>query len=281
MLYTLYSMLNKAHEQGGRNNGIARRMPLWKECADYFPMALHKTVDLQPGKPYVFGYHPHGVIGLGVVISIASDALGVKKLFPGVSIHPGTLDINFQVPISRDVLLSLGFVSCNESALDAVLDNGDSVLLAVGGAAESMNAAPGTNRLTLDSRMGFVRLALKHGAGLVPIFGFGESDIFEQVDNHEGTWVRWFQETFKDVTTFSPLLPYGRYGILPYRRPITVVVGAPIDVPKIQNPTEFEVRKYHRQYVDALKRLYHSHKNELLPHRKSDLVIVDEVTAKL
>ena len=32
---------------------------------DYFPIRLHKTCDLPPDRPYIFGYHPHGVIALG------------------------------------------------------------------------------------------------------------------------------------------------------------------------------------------------------------------------
>ncbi|TPX75469.1 hypothetical protein CcCBS67573_g03264 [Chytriomyces confervae] len=281
LLVILYAQVDKTHEQGGRKLGWIRKLFSWKLCADYFPMALYKTAELKPNRPHVFGYHPHGVIGLGVVIAIGSDALGVKDLFPGVTIRPGTLEINFQIPFIREILLNCGFVSVNESALDAVLSNNESVLVAVGGAAEALDSVPGTNKLTLYSRHGFVRLALRHGAALVPMFGFGESDLFEQVDNREGTWIRWFQENFKEWATFSPLIPYGRYGILPYRRPVTVVVGAPIDLPKVENPTEDEVRKWHRVYMSSLRSLFDAHKEELLPHRTSDLEFADQVVAKL
>ena len=31
----------------------------------YFNARLHKTADLAPGKPYIFAYHPHGVLSFG------------------------------------------------------------------------------------------------------------------------------------------------------------------------------------------------------------------------
>ncbi|KAJ3025156.1 UNVERIFIED_CONTAM: Diacylglycerol O-acyltransferase 2 [Siphonaria sp. JEL0065] len=199
----------------------------------------------------------------------------------GITIHPATLNLNFKIPLFRDMLLSLGFISCTEKSLTSTLSKNDSVLLAVGGAAEALDSCPGTSKLTLDSRLGFIRLALQNGAFLVPVFGFGETDIFEQVENRDGSFVRWFQETIKNLLSFSPVLFYGRFGILPYRRPVAVVFGAPIEVPKVLDPSEEVVRRWHRVYVEELKKLYHAHKDELLPKRIEDLVIVDQVVAKL
>ncbi|KAI9328086.1 diacylglycerol O-acyltransferase 2 [Obelidium mucronatum] len=276
--FILYTFFNKAHERRGRNNGWLRDLFTWNLCADYFPISLHKTVNLPRDKPYVFAYHPHGILGAGVVLGIATNALGIKQLLPGVNIHPATLDMNFRIPVFRDFLLSLGFISCESTALDAVLSNNESVMLAVGGAAEAMDSRPGTNFLTLDTRLGFIRLALRHGASLVPVFGFGETDIFSQTENREGSFLRRFQELFKDWFTFSPVFFYGRFGVvIPYRRPVAVVIGKPIHVPKLLDPSDLQVRKWHSVYVKALKELYNAHKDELLPHRTSDLVIVDQI----
>ena len=40
------------------------------------------------------------------------------------------------------------------------------------------------------------------------------------------------------------------------RRPINVVVGAPIPVPKVESPTDEEVDRLHSEYVAALAKLY-------------------------
>ena len=54
---------------------------------------------------------------------------------------------------------------------------GSSLTIVVGGAAESLSAHPGTADLTLKRRKGFIKLAIKQGADLVPVFSFGENDV--------------------------------------------------------------------------------------------------------
>jgi hypothetical protein len=38
--------------------GAPRRLPNWRKCAQYCPMTLVKTADLDPDKAYLFGFHP-------------------------------------------------------------------------------------------------------------------------------------------------------------------------------------------------------------------------------
>jgi 2-acylglycerol O-acyltransferase 2 len=56
---------------------------------------------------------------------------------------------------------------------------GSTITIVVGGAAESLSAHPGTADLTLKRRKGFIKLAIRQGADLVPVFSFGENDVRE------------------------------------------------------------------------------------------------------
>ncbi|KAK9760171.1 diacylglycerol O-acyltransferase 1 [Basidiobolus ranarum] len=150
-------------------------------------------------------------------------------------------------------------------------------MIVVGGATESLSAFPGTNDLVLRKRVGFVKLSLRTGASLVPVFGFGENDIFDQVASEPGTKVRQVQSRIQQIFGFTVPLFYGRgifnydLGILPHRRPIVVVVGKPIDVEKIENPTEEDIKKYHELYVAALQELYNKYKDVYAKERVSEL----------
>ncbi len=42
--------------------------------------------------------------------------------------------------------------------------------------------------------------------------------------------------------------------MLPYRKPITVVVGKPIPVEKVENPTSEQILAMHAKYISALVR---------------------------
>lgn len=64
---------------------------------------------------------------------------------------------------------------------------------------------------------------------LVPMFAFGENDIYKQVANPVGSRLRRFQTAFTKVLTFSLPLFYGHglfnctFGLLPFRHPVSVV----------------------------------------------------------
>ena len=61
---------------------------------------------------------------------------------------------------------------------------------------------------------------------------------------------------------FTPVIFFGRgifqynYGIVPYRKKITVVVGKPLEVAKVENPSREEIADLHQRYVQAITDLY-------------------------
>ena len=67
-------------------------------------------------------------------------------------------------------------------------------MLAIGGASESLYAAPGTYDLVLGSRKGFVRIALQTGASLVPVLNFGENELFNTIRPQAKSGLRRFQK---------------------------------------------------------------------------------------
>lgn len=148
---------------------------------------------------------------------------------------------------------------------------GRSVMLVVGGAAESLETNVGENNLVLQNRRGFVKMALKTGANLVPVFSFGENDIFEVVQ-FEGKWKQWQMYLQKKLGFAVPLF-FGRAltgglehtvfkcnaGLFPFRTPIHSVVGAPVEVPKKFTDEEITTEvldKYHDAYVKALREVH-------------------------
>ena len=161
-------------QRGARFLPWTRRLPFWNTLADYFPVRLHKSCDLDPDGNYLFGYHPHGIIGVGAFITFATNATGFEQAFPGLDLRLLTLAVNFFFPFTREVLMALGINSVKK---ESVINNltrkpGASVAIVVGGAAEALDARPGWAVLTLARRKGFVKMALRTGASLVPLFAF-------------------------------------------------------------------------------------------------------------
>ena len=90
--------------------------------------------------------------------------------------------------------------------------------------------------------------------------------MFLQYPNPEGSRLRRFQTWFKSRFAFSPPAFYGRgifqytWGLMPYRRPINVVVGKPIPVEKVAEPSDEQIDQLHVKYVQELKKLYETYR---------------------
>lgn len=59
----------------------------------------------------------------------------------------------------------MGICSVTKKSCENVLKKGpgNAIVIVVGGAAESLNAHPGTSDLVLKKRLGFIKIAIKQG----------------------------------------------------------------------------------------------------------------------
>lgn len=140
--------------------------------------------------------------------------------------------------------------------------------LIVGGAEESFYALPNVYKCVLKNRKGFVKIALRTGASLVPAISFNENNLYELVDTKPGSWGWFVQHTIKRYTTVAPILFNGRgylqynFGLIPKRYPVTTVIGAPIHLKQTPNPSQEEIDRVHQQFCSELGTLFETHKSK-------------------
>jgi 2-acylglycerol O-acyltransferase 2 len=79
---------------------------------------------LDPSKNYLFGYHPHGIISVGAFVNFGTEATHFSKLFGGINLNLMTLGMNFNIPIAREIILSLGIVSASKASCEYILNSG-------------------------------------------------------------------------------------------------------------------------------------------------------------
>lgn len=146
-VYLIWVWFDDAPENGGRKVQWVRRWSLFRYFAEYFPISLIKTADLPPDRPYLFGYHPHGIIGMGAVATFATEALEFSDTFPGLEARLMTLQSNFKLPLYRELLLAMGLCSVSKKSCERALrkGKGSCIAIVVGGAAESLKAHPGVS----------------------------------------------------------------------------------------------------------------------------------------
>jgi len=267
-----------------------RSLPLWRLFAGYFPMALHKTYDLPPNRKYILGYHPHGIISHGAWCAFATNALGFGDKFPGITNSLLTLDSNFRLPFYRDWILAMGIRSVSKESIRNLLSRGGpnndgqgrAVTIVIGGARESLEAQPGHLRLILKGRKGFIKMALRTGADLVPVIGFGENDLYDQLSPKTHPMVHKVQMILLKVFKFTIPALHGRgllnydVGLMPYRRQVNIVVGKPIEVNESHGmqPAQEEIDRYHALYVAEVERLFAAYKDQFSNGKVPELEII-------
>ncbi|KAF5299238.1 hypothetical protein FQA39_LY02411 [Lamprigera yunnana] len=264
-------------DQGGRRIEWVRRWKWWKYVVDYFPLNLElaSQFELDQKRNYLFCCFPHGIMPNGLFGAFNNYYGEFCNLFPNHTPHLLSLRTMFFWPFLRDLLLACGMCSVSAASLNYLLgtpEGGKVVGIIVGGAKEALYAKPGHYTVVLKNRKGFVKIALKNGAPLVPVYSFGETEIFNQINNPEGSLIRTIQDWIKSLTGVALAVPIGRgffqysFGLIPHRKPIYTIIGRPIELVKIPNPTQEQIDEIHKEFVKQLVALFEEHKHKYLSH---------------
>eukprot|EP00757_Euglenozoa_sp_SAG-D1_P009333 gene9333-3009_t len=181
IVYLLWCLFQPIKHPLKLNRWVQNVAP-YHHMRDYFPMRLRGPYADQFDKDgnYFFVYHPHGVHGFGASVNFMTTANKCQELFPGLKIHCQTLWQNFRIPLWREVCIACGCGDASKECITKTLTGGpgQSVVLVVGGAEEALHSSPNTSELTLKKRKGFLKIALRTGKPLVPMFGYGETDLY-------------------------------------------------------------------------------------------------------
>ncbi|XP_975108.2 2-acylglycerol O-acyltransferase 1 [Tribolium castaneum] len=257
--------------QGSRPMKWVQNLLIWKYSHDHFLNTLKLTRDFQlnSNQNYLFACFPHGVVPLGLYSTIVNSHSKFRNLYPNFRVKLAITPFLFVFPFTRELAMALDFISCSFKSLMRVLskpEGGEIVVLFPGGALEcSYNQyQPQFYKCVLNRRKGFVRVALKSGAALVPVLTFGENDLLT-VENSFWQKFRFITERYQ---TFACGFVHGRgvfqstFGMVPRRKPTMTVVGTPIATAKTENPSDAQVDALHKKFQEELEKLFEKYKHQ-------------------
>merc|ERR1719414_1025828 len=128
-------------------------------------------------------------------------------------------------------------------------------------------SSPKREAVFLSGRKGFIKLAMRTGADVMPIYLFGNTTVLSAL-----TWgplASLSRRLGISVTFF-----WGRFG-LPVPKPVKLVYarGRPIGIPHIKEPSDADVNKWHAIYCDKVVELFDNYKGTNPDYKHKDLVI--------
>ena len=200
-----------------------------------------------------------------MITCFGTNALNFSSKFNGLRSQIIALGFWNKVPVFREWLNASLVPSTKKSIIKYFQKSpcGQVGCLAVGGAAEALLARPAQPEIILKPRLGFIKIAITTGVDLVPVFAFGENEIWDQGEQPKpGSVKEKFFKMLNKVLGITMPDFHGRgvfnynKGKLPFRRPIHVVVGKAIRVEKNEHPTEKDIKDLHEVYTNELQKLY-------------------------
>jgi 2-acylglycerol O-acyltransferase 2 len=92
----------------------------------------------------------------------------------------------------------------------------------------------------------------------MPCYVFGEERTYWQTQIGSLKFRFWLNKY--NIPTIAFI---GKFGILPDNNiDVTMVVGKKFDLPKISDPSEADINKYHQEYIEKIQALFDKHKRK-------------------
>lgn len=264
---------NGAHKTGkGKPWDVVRASSLWGLTNKFLRTRIIREQELDPEKQYIFGFHPHGIL---VLSRLAICGGNFEFLFPKISYRILGASAMFYIPLGREFCLWMAGVDASRSTSEKVLKEGNSIIVYPGGTREIFRTDPHSKetQLVLQSRLGFIKLAMRHGADLVPTFVFGEKWLYNM-----WTPPKSVTDFFHKRLGIPVLVFWGRFWWIPNApakgKRYGVVYGKPLSVKLTPNPSEEEIRAVHRQYVAEVERIFQEYKGDFGYDQDETLAII-------
>mmetsp|Transcript_36318 Transcript_36318/g.85000 ORF Transcript_36318/g.85000 Transcript_36318/m.85000 type:complete len:374 (-) Transcript_36318:274-1395(-) len=268
--YFLNMVTSKAQYTGENHSKSYAASKEYASILEYFGMriALPDSLNLDEKEQYLFGFHPHAVHAIGSFVTTwQHPANPLFRKFPGTvdKMKCGAASVLWYVPWVRETLLWSGWIDAGRKTLDKHLSKGASIGIVIGGEAEPLATENGKDKVVLGGRKGFIRLAMRHGAHIVPTYTFHLNDTF----SFHYHFLKGPRLALQRMTQVCIPITFGRWGTpLPKPTPgLLVAIGEPIRVPPkpadpSAKPDEAIVDQIHQKYVEALQKLFEEFKLE-------------------
>ena len=132
------------------------------------------TERIPDDRPLLFvGNHTiFGLLDVPFMFLELYNATGIRLRALGDHVH-------FRIPFWRDLLRNFGVVAGTRENCAALMEQGECVLVFPGGAREVAKRKGERYKLIWKQRLGFVRLAIRHGCTIVPFSALGADDAFD------------------------------------------------------------------------------------------------------
>jgi len=235
--------------------------PLAAEYNKYFSsfgLRIHPEFKIDKNRRYLFCAHPHGVFGCYIVVVM--EHLSRQGLHMVAFAAP----VLTLLPLTRRHFSWIGMAAADKSSMRKMgkAEYPNNVYWSTpGGIEEAFYVPDPDEQIVVEKRKGMCKIALECGTDLVPVYGFGNNQMFPVLSGRKSLLAKLSKTLNVTVMTWA-----GRFGIpfsfVPTKHPQLVAVGKPIPVEQCEKPSQEQIDELHGKYSVAIRELFDKHKTD-------------------
>ncbi|HCU24301.1 MAG TPA: hypothetical protein DF383_04715 [Deltaproteobacteria bacterium] len=232
--------------RGQRPNAkfFRRVSPLLKFAERYFGYEVQGWENIPKRGPALLVMN-HGVLPFHAFLL-------TRQIYSKIGRLPRTLaaEFLFHLPLVRDLIMKGGGLNASRRNAATLLKRGDLVTVAPGGIYEALLIHPGTRRIPWQRRYGFVIVALKLKAPIIPSYCHGINEVYLTSQIFLKRRLRQLKRS-----RFAWPFFFG-IGLLPFPIKLTHWIGPPLET-RIRKGESFRdaVRRIHAETLQAMSDL--------------------------
>lgn len=161
------------------------------------------------------------LVGNHTLIGLLDAPLLCAELWErGIAVRILGNNAHFRLPRWRDLLQSVGVVPGTPAVAEELMRRGETLLVFPGGGREVAKRKGEKYQLLWENRMGFARLAVKHGYPIVPFATVGAEDALDVLVDNDNPVLKPATRLFERLSGSPDLFPIVRgIGPTPIPRP--------------------------------------------------------------
>jgi len=215
-------------------------------------------------KRYFYVWHPHGFVSYVPTMLMGEMARTGKPhnrewfgtCAPFLFNIPG-LGEHFTISNARPV---------DRKSLESILGGGGTIAVQPGGIKEQAASRHDQEQAFFPKKLGFIRLAIKHGTPLMPLYIFGENQLYKRVAGLEWLTKLIYKATGMTLPIVTAKWGLPQAGFLPIATDIHIRYGNPVDVgPSEPEPSDERVEEVFTRYLAELQRVFDANACSCLP----------------
>merc|ERR1719291_430858 len=177
-----------------------------------------------------------------------------------------SIGLLFNIPMLGEIFSMTNARPVDRKTIEYLLKSGASVAIQPGGVKEQAQTREDQEQAFFPAKLGFIRLAIQHGRPLMPLYLFGENQLYKRVDG-----LQWLSKIVHRLTGMTLPIVTAKFGIpmaglFPIATDVHIRWGKPVDVgEKEADPSDERVKEVFERYLAELQRLFDANAHDCLP----------------